>query len=151
MKKRKLKQFLITIATLSATAAVNYSLMNNPFVFVVILILFAHELGHYFVAKLHDGDPDLPYLIPFPLLIVGITRIRNMRILSNNSKRKILFYGPFVGFISSIMLLILSYLFFPVFVFPLAIMATAEVILNYFGSDGKKYRMYKEQDTFVCI
>jgi hypothetical protein len=37
--------------SLSALAAVNYSIIHSSFVFIAILVLFAHELGHYFMAK----------------------------------------------------------------------------------------------------
>ncbi|MCP4165007.1 MAG: site-2 protease family protein [Chloroflexi bacterium] len=37
------------------------------FAATLLLVLGAHELGHYFVAQLHGVDASLPYFIPAPL------------------------------------------------------------------------------------
>lgn len=151
MNKKKLIQLLFTIATLSATAAINYSLFHTPFVFVVLIVLLAHELGHYFVARMYDGDPDLPYFIPLPIITIGVTRIKRMKFLSFNSKKKISLYGPLVGLISSIILFLLSLILFPIYSIPLLMLCFTEVLFNYFGVDGKKYRSYSRQEYNVCL
>ena len=46
------------------TAGINYAIFNNPVIFVMIMALFVHELGHYFVARKRKANPDLPYFIP---------------------------------------------------------------------------------------
>ncbi len=38
-----------------------------PFSLSIMLILGAHEMGHYFAAKYHKVPVSLPYFIPFPL------------------------------------------------------------------------------------
>jgi len=151
MNKKKLIQALFTIATLSATAAINYSLFHTPFIFVVLTVLLAHELGHYFIARMHNGDPDLPYFIPFPIVAIGVTRIKRMKFLSFNSKKKISLYGPLVGLISSIILFLLSLILFPIYSIPLLMLCFTEVLFNYFGVDGKKYRSYSRQEFSVCF
>lgn len=40
-----------------------------PFSLSILLILGAHELGHYFAARYHDVPVTLPYFIPFPSII----------------------------------------------------------------------------------
>ena len=100
-------------------------------------------MAHYFIAKIHNGDPDLPYFIPIPLFPIGVTRIRNMRKLTSNSKRQILLYGPVTGFLVSFLLLLLSLLYNTQYFFPLLILTLGEIIFNFFGQDGKKYRSYK--------
>lgn len=40
-----------------------------PFSLSLLLILGAHELGHYFAARYHNVPVTLPYFIPFPSII----------------------------------------------------------------------------------
>ena len=40
-----------------------------PFSLAILLILGAHELGHYFAARYHNVGVTLPYFIPVPTLI----------------------------------------------------------------------------------
>ena len=73
--------------------------MNNSLLFIslIILVLVAHELGHYFTALLNGADPDIPYIIPLPLIAIGITRIKNFNQLSSKVKRSIILNGPLYG------------------------------------------------------
>ena len=41
---------------------------GGQFAATILVILVAHELGHYFTARLHKVDASLPYFIPMPLL-----------------------------------------------------------------------------------
>jgi hypothetical protein len=113
--------------------------------------MLAHELGHYFAAKFANADPDLPYFIPFPFFTIGITRVRKMRFISYNSRKKILALGPITGVLTALILLLLSIIFLPQYVLPLSFLILAEIILNYIGSDGKKYRYYSSMEQQSCI
>ncbi|GAB4272979.1 MAG: site-2 protease family protein [Candidatus Promineifilaceae bacterium] len=42
-----------------------------PFSLSILLILGAHELGHYFAARYHKVPVTLPYFIPMPFTIIG--------------------------------------------------------------------------------
>jgi membrane-associated protease RseP (regulator of RpoE activity) len=41
---------------------------GGQFAATILVILVAHELGHYVAARLHKVDASLPYFIPMPLL-----------------------------------------------------------------------------------
>lgn len=68
--------FLATILTTLWVGAANepgftgYEIwMGWPFSLSMLLILGAHELGHYFAARHHKAPVTLPYFIPFPTLL----------------------------------------------------------------------------------
>lgn len=141
-----IKSVAILIVTAVATAAVNYALMPTPFVFFIILVLLAHEFGHYFISLLNRASPDLPYIIPLPLIAIGITRVHNFQELKPNSQKSILFGGPLFGVITAISIFI--YLLTNPIISPLymLIIALLEIILNYFGSDGSRYRRISNKE-----
>ena len=141
MSKPKVKRLLVLVASASAVAAINYSLFNTYFVFMALTVLLAHELGHYIIAKINGANPDLPFFIPMPIFSIGVTRIKNMRSLPNSVRRTILAYGPITGFMAALYLLVLSLIHYSIPTVPILTLCISELIFNYFGSDGKKYRM----------
>ena len=53
----------------AATYLARESLVRGgQFAGTILIILVAHELGHYVAARLHKVDASLPYFIPLPLL-----------------------------------------------------------------------------------
>lgn len=150
MKKIKLKKFFIMIASAFGVAAINYTIFHNSFVYFALLVLFCHELGHYFAARINNIYSDLPYFIPFPIISLGITHIPNMSNLPSSLRKKILAYGPITGFMVSVYFLFLSFIFpfIPTSIF--LFLSISEFLFNYFGSDGKKYRSVKEQENILC-
>jgi len=140
MSKLKIKQIFIMFASAAAVAAINYSLFDPYYAAFMLLILIAHELGHYTIAKINKLNPDLPYFIPLPVFSIGITHIKKLNLSSKFIHKSILFYGPFTAFIASIYLLLLSFIFLPSSTLSILILCAFELFFNYFGSDGKKYR-----------
>jgi Zn-dependent protease len=137
--KRNTAQLLLTLGTTAGLAAVNYTIIHNPIVFVFVMSLFIHEFGHYFVARKHGANPDLPYFIPLFPFNIGVTRIRN---LMPKDIPAVSIAGPMFASIF-LMLFIMFNSLYRIFSFmPLFIMLALEIIFNYFGSDGKKYRKY---------
>jgi hypothetical protein len=146
----KTKSILILISTAAAFAAINYTIVHSPIVFIITAVLIAHELGHYFAAILNGAQADIPYIIPLPFIGIGITRIKNFKKLSAHVRKSIIISGPTTGVITAILLLLLS--FITPFIAPLLILciAISEVLFNYFGSDGKKYRQAKRDIVFAA-
>jgi len=77
-----------------------------PFSFTLLLILLAHELGHYFMSRRHQVDATLPYFIPAPppFLIGTFGAFIKMRSYVND-RRALLDIGaagPLAGVILSI-------------------------------------------------
>lgn len=135
----KLFQLTCTILSLAALAAINYSIIHNTFIFVIILVLLAHELGHYFAAKNAGTEPSLPIFIPLPFLLIAATKIKNS---DKNKIKQISLAGPVAGALATLMLMIFTKIF-NVAILPikyLIMLFFKEIFFNFFGSDGKKYR-----------
>lgn len=144
---KKIPQSIYTIFSLAAVAAVNYSLIQSPIVFIFLAIILAHELGHYFVAKKYKAKVRLPIFIPLPFFVIGLTKISK---LSLKHQKEVAISGPLAGFIAALMFLMLNGIFNFMSYIPLLFIAFNESVLNYFGSDGAKYRKAKE-GSYICI
>lgn len=69
--------FLATVASVLVTGIVTQGdgkldaaaiVAGSEFAATMLVILVAHELGHYVAARLHKVDASLPYFIPMPIL-----------------------------------------------------------------------------------
>lgn len=143
----KIKEVSITVFTLAALAAINYSIFNSSFVFIAIAVLLVHELGHYFSAKRFTKKVKLPFFIPLPFLAIGITYAQG---LTSKQKAKVAIWGPIAGLLAALAFIFANnFLSFMTFG-PLIFLAVGEIVFNYFGSDGIKYRKYKKEQR-LCI
>jgi len=84
-----------------------------PYASSILLILGAHELGHYFAARYHNTDTSLPYFLPFPFGIFG-TFGAAIRLREPMRNRKVLFdigaAGPLAGLVFAIPILLIGLL-----------------------------------------
>ena len=79
-------------------------LLGIPFCLTLMLILFAHEMGHYIYCRKHKVDATLPFFIPSPFFIGTFGAV--IRIRAPIPNRRILFdigiAGPIAGMLVAI-------------------------------------------------
>jgi membrane-associated protease RseP (regulator of RpoE activity) len=77
----------------------------------ILLILGAHELGHYFACRYYDVDASLPYFLPIPFGLTG-TLGAFIRIREPIGSKRVLFdigiAGPIAGFVVAVPALFLG-------------------------------------------
>jgi membrane-associated protease RseP (regulator of RpoE activity) len=88
----------------------SHLLLGLPFSLTLMLILLAHEMGHYLFCVRYGVSATLPFFIPFPTLIGTLGAF--IRIKSPLRSRSVLFdigiAGPIAGFIVALVVLIFS-------------------------------------------
>jgi len=133
----KTREALISLATIVAVAAVNYTIIHNPIVFVMTFILFLHELGHYLAAERHGIKSVLPFFIPLPFFPLGITLTDPS---FGKARKDISISGALSAALSLILLIVFNfkYKIFSMFVLFSALLG--EIVFNYIGIDGQRYR-----------
>jgi len=106
-----------------------------------IIVVAAHEAGHYYSAWLYEGDPSVPLIIPIALGVVGITRVKNLPTMSPRHRRYVIAAGPIAGTIAALSLLpyaiLLGNTVLVLTTFGLVMM---EIHSGTLGSDGKRWR-----------
>jgi Zn-dependent protease len=84
--------------------------LGIPFSFTLMLILMAHEMGHYLYCRYYGVNATLPFFIPFPTLIGTLGAF--IRIRSPVRSRTALFdigiAGPIAGFLLAVSVLLFS-------------------------------------------
>ena len=136
-KVKDIPDHFYTLASLISLAAVNYAIIHNSFVFIAIIVLLAHELGHYLTAKMKNVEANLPIFIPIPFIAVGITKVDKH---SPDQAAAIAMAGPLYGFLTTILIILLNLIYQFTSNIPLIFLAITEIVFNYFGLDGKKYK-----------
>ena len=139
-RKRKLLQLFFTVGTLAATAAINYSLIHSPLVFLALTMLCVHEIGHYLVSKSRGANPDYPYFIPLFPFVIGVTRIKDLK----DEHRSDVAIAGMLFAVAFMFVFIFHNIIFNFFsTTTLFILLIAEIVFNLIGSDGRRYRHYK--------
>ncbi|GAB4512045.1 MAG: site-2 protease family protein [Anaerolineae bacterium] len=82
-----------------------------PYAAGILLILGAHELGHYFMARRHRTAASLPYFLPFPFGLFG-TFGAAIRLREPMRNRKVLMdigaAGPLAGLVFAVPILLIG-------------------------------------------
>jgi len=139
-KTKDIPDYFYTIASLAALAAINYAVIHNTFVFIAIIVLLAHELGHYLTANIKNVEANLPIFVPLPFVAIGITKVGKH---DHKQAASIAISGPIYGFITTLLILLFNLIFQFTSNIPLILLAITEIVFNYFGIDGKKYKKAK--------
>lgn len=142
MKRKKLRNLGMTIASALASAMAMYVLAPYWAVIVAMAVLIAHEFGHWLIAKAHHGDPSLPVFIPFVLGAIGVTRVKGIRSLSTRDQRYLFWAGPMAGGAAAMALAPIA-LVLRSWPYALAIFIAIawEIYSGTCGSDGKRASM----------
>jgi membrane-associated protease RseP (regulator of RpoE activity) len=84
--------------------------LGIPFSFTLMLILMAHEMGHYLYCRHYGVDATLPFFIPFPTLIGTLGAF--IRIRSPIRSRQVLIDigigGPIAGFLVALPVMVIA-------------------------------------------
>lgn len=98
-------------ASFNALVDISRLARGVPYAALLLLILGAHEMGHYFACRYYRVPATLPFFIPGPPMLIG-TLGAVIRIRGAIPSRKALFdiaaAGPIAGFLVALPLLILG-------------------------------------------
>lgn len=148
MNLKKVNRLTISIMSFAAMSAINYTIIHNPIVLLSSLILLIHELGHYLMAKNFGANVKFPIFIPLIIMSIGITQVTD---LEDRYKSMVALAGPMLAssFIILLMLFNSIYKIFSTKI--LFLFLFGEIVFNYFGLDGKRYRKFKQNNLSVSF
>ncbi len=147
-KIKKLNRLAISIVSFAAMSAINYTIIHNPIVLLSCFILLIHELGHYIMAKHYKANAQFPIFIPLIIASVGITQVFD---LEDQYKSNVALAGPLLASCFIICLMLFNFLYKLFSTKFLLLFLTSEILLNYIGLDGKKYRKFKQNNLSVSF
>lgn len=148
MKTKKAKRLAISIMSFAAMSAINYTIIHNPIVLLASLILLMHELGHYLMAKNFGADVKFPIFIPLVIMSIGITQVFD---LEDQYKSTVALAGPMLASFFIVALILFNFIYKILSTKILFLFLFGEIVFNYFGLDGKRYRKFKQNNLSVLF
>lgn len=132
-----------TIGSAAASAAFLYYFLPAWIGMFLLAVVIAHEFGHVVIAQMLGADPDPPIFIPFGILVLGISRIREQ---TPEIGQFIALAGPLCGASMAFTLLIFSLLTWNVPAIIASLWFLGWELFNLtIGSDGKKFRKWRHE------
>lgn len=132
---------IYTIMTAVAAAQINYYFFGIDVVLLSLFSVISHEFAHYIFSKSSGAKTSFPLFVPLPFFIIGMVRSQN---LSDEYRSSVAISGMIAGSLTLFIILILNIYFNYFNPLTIIFMILFEILINYFGSDGKKYRLFKK-------
>jgi hypothetical protein len=129
-----------------AFAAINYTLIHSPVVFLAVAVLLVHELAHYFYAKSYNAKVKPPIFIPLPFIAIAFVHVKD---LLDQHKSDVALSGMVFGALTIILFALFNYYFNFISNIILLFMLFAELAFNIIGFDGAKYRRYRKVTNYA--
>ena len=108
----------------------------------LILIVAAHELGHFFAAKSVGADPQPPIFYPLILAVLGVTKIKD---LPNKYRGIVAAAGPSAGIAVAGSILILGFMLGSISLFILGLLGGIwQGVWGIQGTDGKVFSQWRQ-------
>lgn len=143
--KRAAWQATYCLGTAAATAAVLYAMLPLWLGAVIMLIVAAHEFGHYFAALRLDQMPMLPFFIPLVYGVLGGTTVKGK---DPRHLQSVALAGPMIGALISVVIIMISIAIkFTPMAWASFWMLLFQVWSGTFGADGRRYRRHKNEST----
>lgn len=137
---KSVPQTAYSIGSLLGFAAINYTIIHSPVVFVATAVLLVHELAHYFYAKASGAHVTMPIVLPIPFFAIAFVKVKN---LLNKHKSDVAISGLVFGSLTISFIAAFNYIYTFIPFYILGILLSFEVLFNLIGSDGSKYRRYR--------
>ncbi len=141
--KRAAWQATYCIGSAAATAAVLYAMLPLWLGMLIMIIVAAHEFGHYFAAATTGQMPLLPFFIPLIYGVLGGTTVKGK---DPTHLQSVALAGPVVGsIIAIIMMLAAITMRFTPMAWASMWMLLFQVWSGTFGADGRRFRRHKNE------
>lgn len=141
--KRAAWQATYCLGSAAATAAVLYAMLPLWLGAVIMIIVAAHEFGHYFAAMRTSQMPLLPFFIPLIYGVLGGTTVKGK---DPNHLQTIALAGPMIGsLVSFAMMLVAVALKFTPMAWASFWMLLFQIWSGTLGADGRRYRRHRNE------